>query len=331
MDLQGGLNFIMEISFSIFTPVYNRGHCIRDVYNSLINQTYSNFEWIIVNDGSTDNSDEVINDIIRNGKILIKYIKQPNRGKHIAQNAALGIAEGVLFLPLDSDDTIVNNALQILWNEWNNIPAEKRGNYSGIGVHCMDSNGRLIGDKWPAPVFDSNDLEITFKYKVSGEKWGPIRTDIMRKYLNADVRGHFLSESTVWFRIANNYRKRYIDEKLRVYVIHQDSISSRSSSMLGDENAESKLCANLIYINEFWVWFKKYKKKEALMICLSLVKAAVNCKCNLVFGETAIIRRVDPFFVKLIIILSTPLKLYSFMFSNKLTYKIKDHDTYNDL
>lgn len=66
----------------------------------------------------------------------------------------------------------------------------------------MNSKGELIGDTSPNNRFVSNDLDISFKYNIKGEKWGVIRTDIMKQFKNEEVKGHFLSESTVWYRIA---------------------------------------------------------------------------------------------------------------------------------
>ena len=114
------------ISFSVFTPTYNRAAYLPNVYRSLREQTFRNFEWIIVNDGSQDSTDEIVKNFMSENLIKIKYIIQSNRGKHIAQNRATEIAEGELFLPLDSDDTIISTALEILWNAWMSINVEKR-------------------------------------------------------------------------------------------------------------------------------------------------------------------------------------------------------------
>lgn len=297
------------ISFSVFTPTYNRAAYLPNVYRSLREQTFRNFEWIIVNDGSQDSTDEIVKNFMSENLIKIKYIIQSNRGKHIAQNRATEIAEGELFLPLDSDDTIISTALEILWNAWMSINVEKREKYSGVGVHCMDVNGRIIGDLWPSDFFDSNDLEIFFKYKIRGEKWGPIRTDIMRSYQNVEVKGHFLSESTMWFRIAEKYQKKYINKAIRIYEIHDDSISRRIKDSKIDENAESKLHANLIYINEFWDWYWTYDRRGGILICLSALKAALNCNIPLIIGKETLIHRIQPRVARLIIGVFSPYKI----------------------
>ena len=91
--------------FSIYTPVYNRAHNINKLYNSLKNQSFKDFQWIIVDDGSTDNIKKEVDKIRSFGKIQITFLSHPiNLGKHIASKSAQKIAEGLFFLNLDSDD-----------------------------------------------------------------------------------------------------------------------------------------------------------------------------------------------------------------------------------
>lgn len=125
-----------QYSFSVFTPVYNRGGELERVYNSLLRQTYNNFERIIVNDGSTDNTDAVIKQIIERADIPIKYIMfEQNSGKHVAQNRAVDAARGEFFVPLDSDDYVIPETLEFFRKAWNSIPNSERAEYCGVGVH----------------------------------------------------------------------------------------------------------------------------------------------------------------------------------------------------
>ena len=91
---------------TIFTPTFNRAEFLPKVYYSLKNQEYKEFEWVIVDDGSSDNTETVINSFIQDQAIVIHYIKQPNGGKHKAINTGVSVATGDLFLILDSDDTL---------------------------------------------------------------------------------------------------------------------------------------------------------------------------------------------------------------------------------
>lgn len=129
----------------------------------------------------------------------------------IAQNYAVDIAKGELFASLDSDDYIIPNALEIIWNEWNSISLNEKEQYSGIGVHCsMNSQGELIGDAYPNDHFVSNDLDISFKYHIKGEKWGVIRADIMKQFKNEEVKGHFYRNQQYGLELLKNTLKSYI-------------------------------------------------------------------------------------------------------------------------
>ena len=293
-----------DINISVFTPTFNREKTLIRVFQSLIAQSYDAFEWIIIDDGSTDNTENLVKSFIDEAPFLIRYYKQENSGKHVAQNRAVDLAQGELFFPLDSDDTITPEALAVLWEAWQSIPDDERMNYSGVSCHCMDQFGNRIGSPWPYAPLISNDLEVYFKYHVTGEKWGGVRVDVMKQFKNAEVKGHFLDESTVWFRIAKCYQKLYIDRCLRVYEIGQDSVQKRTrESEL--TNAESKLHANLIYVNEFYDWYIKYDMKGLVKHSLKIVYYASLLGRNILF-RNGIIHQVEPVCCKAMVLVASP-------------------------
>jgi glycosyltransferase involved in cell wall biosynthesis len=89
--------------FTVFTPTYNRSHTLHRVYDSLHAQTYRNFEWLVIDDGSTDGTAEMIESWRRNADFPIRFFAQPHAGKHVAHNRALDEARGRFFIVLDSD------------------------------------------------------------------------------------------------------------------------------------------------------------------------------------------------------------------------------------
>ena len=298
-----------QYKFSVFTPVFNRGGLLSRVYDSLQKQTFKEFEWIIVNDGSTDDSDTVIKKIIENADFPITYIYlEHNSGKHVAQNRAVDVAKGEMFVPLDSDDYIIAEALEIFWNAWLSIPENERWDYSGVGVHCMDQNGNMIGTPYPQDRMVSNDLEMTFNCKIKGEKWGMIRTDIMREFKNIEVKGHFLSESTVWFRIAKKYHKKlFLQQCLRIYEVHEDSVTKQIKSY--DYNIESKIVSECIYLNEFYSWYLRYQVKSAIRKPLALTYACIVNDKSILFGNDALINKVNPLLCKVLIFIASAYKI----------------------
>src|SRR5688572_23550113 len=105
-------------TFTVFTPTHNRAHTLQRVYDSLRGQTFRDFEWLIVDDGSKDGTDRLAAAWARSADFEIRYRRQPNRGKHVAFNAGVRDARGELFLPLDSDDACVPRALERFIHHW---------------------------------------------------------------------------------------------------------------------------------------------------------------------------------------------------------------------
>ncbi len=204
--------------FTVFTPVFNGAATLHRVYESLKAQTFRDFEWLIIDDGSTDNTRKLVEQWQREADFPIRYFYQENQGKHIAFNRAVKLAQGQLFLPLDHDDGCVPEALERLWFHWNNIPEHIRVNFSGVTCLCKDENGDIVGDKFPQDVMDSDELEMPHKYKVRGEKWGFHRTEVLKIFPFPEIPNiGYMPESIVWNRIALGYKKRFVNEPLRIF------------------------------------------------------------------------------------------------------------------
>jgi glycosyltransferase involved in cell wall biosynthesis len=206
--------------FTVFTPTYNRAHTLHRVYDSLCTQTLRDFEWIVIDDGSTDNTAELIASWVKTANFPLRYFKQEHSGKHIAHNAAVREARGKFFLPLDSDDACPPLALERMLHHWNTIPAAERGSFSGVSGLCIDQNGRLIGDQYPTVPFDSTLRERKYVYRLRGEKWGSALTEIVRRFPFPPIPGtQFVPEGTVWLQMAKTYKDRCVNEVFRIYYI----------------------------------------------------------------------------------------------------------------
>jgi glycosyltransferase involved in cell wall biosynthesis len=212
-------------TFTVFTPSYNRAHTLHRVFDSLVAQRFRDFEWLIVDDGSTDNTSEVVEGWQGSAPFPIRYLRQPNGGKHIAFNHGVREARGALFLPLDSDDAVVPDAMERLWHHWSAIPADVRPEFTGVTVLCMDQNGRIVGDRFPQDILDSDSLEIRYRHRVGGEKWGFHRTEVLRQFpFPEELTRRYVAESLIWSRIARRYRTRFVNEALRIYFVDAPSM-----------------------------------------------------------------------------------------------------------
>lgn len=209
-------------TFTVFTPTYNRAHTLHRVYESLKAQTMRDFEWLIVDDGSTDGTERLVMAWQTQADFPIIYLKQPNYGKHIAFNRGVNHARGALFLPIDSDDAFLPQALASMWHWWLQIPASARAGYTGIVTLCQYENGDICGDQFSQSPLDTNALDLRYIHKKRGECWGFHRTEVLKQFpFPHDPSVKFVPENIVWDAIANHYNIRCINEPLRIF--YQDS------------------------------------------------------------------------------------------------------------
>ncbi|NEX94003.1 glycosyltransferase family A protein [Caulobacter sp. 17J65-9] len=210
--------------FTVFTPTFNRAATLHRVYESLRAQTLRDFEWVVVDDGSTDGTDALIAAWKAEADFPITYVWQENRGKHTAFNRGAALATGELFLPLDSDDACVPTALERFKHHWDQVKADP--GFSAVTALAGDPDGRIVGSRFPSDPTDSDSLEIRYRHKVGGEKWGFHRLSVVRAHPFPELEGaKFVPEGIVWARIARRYKTRYVNEVLRVYHPGQDRLT----------------------------------------------------------------------------------------------------------
>lgn len=220
-----------QYTFTVFTPTYNRAHTLPRVYSSLRCQTFRDFEWLVIDDGSTDSTPQLLNAWRTKSDFPIRYLWQENRGKHVVFNRGVQEAGGELFLTLDSDDACVPRALERFKHYWDAIPDGHRSHFSAVTALCMDQHGKLIGSKFPQDVTDSDSLEIRYRFKVKGEKWGFHRTSVLRQFPFPAIEGvKVVPEGVVWAAVARRFKTRFVNEPLRIYWA--DEFGSGSSGQL---------------------------------------------------------------------------------------------------
>jgi glycosyltransferase involved in cell wall biosynthesis len=213
---------------TVITSTYNRAPILGRLYASLVEQTFKNFEWLIVDDGSTDDTSRIVFDWQKHAPFKIRYSWQENQGKHVALNRAVEQSSGEFSAVIDSDDWYRPDALERLLFHWYSIRADQKPSFGNVEALCAYPSGSLIGTRFPKQVLDSDAFEVQYVHKVLGDKVGMYRTEVLRSYPFPENLGPFVPESIVWNRIAMQYRGRYINEVLGYKEYLPSGLSART-------------------------------------------------------------------------------------------------------
>lgn len=221
-------NSVIHPFITILTPAYNRASLLPRLFDSLLRQTFKDFEWIVVDDGSTDNTHEVLASIKeRCGDAFpMTCLYKENGGKHMAINMGVTRAQGELFFIVDSDDMLPPNALAIVAEEWRPISGDSNfGGVAGLDI-AMDTR-EVIGSGLPQEHIDCNAIDIRYRHHVTGDMKEVFRTEVLREFPFPEFAGErFCPEQLVWFRMARRYRLRYINKPIYIADYQPDGITA---------------------------------------------------------------------------------------------------------
>lgn len=217
---------------TIITPTYNRSVLLKRCYESLCRQTSKRFEWIIVDDGSTDNTEKVVKKFINDNIIDIKYIRQENQGKHIAHNTGVLASRGELLICLDSDDFLDECAVEYVEDLWIKI---KNENIIGILMPKGDINRQRMCSEFPINVSKSTFFDLVHDYNFKGETALFFRTEILKENLFKKFFDEkFLTEISLYFSI-DGYGSMWLDNKILYYCEYQeDGLTSKYNKLMKD-------------------------------------------------------------------------------------------------
>ena len=287
--------------FTIFTPTFDRAHTLGRGYEGLVGQTFRDFEWLIVDDGSKDGTEALVAGWQREGKISIRYFRQDHRGAHVATNLGVREARGEFFAKLDSDDAFNPDTLEKMWDHWLGIPEAERAHFVGVTGLCQDQTGELVGDRFPSSPLDSTPPELQYRHRVKGDKFGILRTAALREYpYPEDIKGNFIPEAILWNKIARHYRTRYVNDVVLKVWRDQPSLTRGRSKVT--TNAEGHRLLFMSVLNDELRWLPSAPDK--------FVRAAANYlrfswHCHVSLGSQW--RALHGGMTKLLWLLSAPL------------------------
>jgi glycosyltransferase involved in cell wall biosynthesis len=189
---------------TICTPTFNRAHTLNRVFESLCRQKFADFEWLIIDDGSIDNTKEVVAQFQQKASFKIRYYYKENGGRHTALNYSYDLINSEYVINIDSDDELSDNALFLIKKAWESVPAEEYERFWLVSGRCIDSkNNKMIGEKYPEGI---NKLVGKKQHKAitmcKGEKSCCRKVAVLKHYpFPVYTDANFVSENTIWEKI----------------------------------------------------------------------------------------------------------------------------------
>ena len=198
-------------SVTVLTPTFNRATTLPKCYESLLSQSSQDFHWIVVDDGSTDDTKELVERWQRENRIPITYLYQENSGKCAALNLGIEHARGELTLVLDSDDILTEHAIAAVLDHWTEYAAPRLAGLMFLKGYI--STGKPIGDVFPNDHEEMSTIKMRHVYRLRGDKEEVFRTDLLKSHPNPVFEGEkYLPLEIVWNRIARRYPMIHINE-----------------------------------------------------------------------------------------------------------------------
>lgn len=236
----------MNSGVTVFTPIYNRGYIIENLYHSLCRQTCRDFEWLVVDDGSTDDTEEKILSFIAEKKISIRYFRQNNAGKHVAINHGVREAKGELFFIVDSDDYLADNAIERLCYYFEQIKDDEI--FAGVSGTRVTFEGKRIGGEVTYSCLDCSPLDLRLKYRIAGDMAEAFKTKVLREFPFPVFEGErFCPEAMVWNRLSMKYKLRYFNEGIYKCEYRADGLTAKIVRLRMESSRASQLYYSELY------------------------------------------------------------------------------------
>ena len=216
---------------TVFTPTFNRAYIIHNLYQSLCRQTFMDFEWLIVDDGSDDGTRDLVSGWETDAPFRIRYYWQQNGGKHRAVNHGLDLARGEIFFVVDSDDQLTSDALYKIDDWFSHFP--DRSDLAGIVANKGLSEEKTVNHFFSSDYLDKTFLDMnTYRENgelvLNGERAIAFYTEVHKKYRYPVYEDEkFMTEAVVYNRMAHDgYKLRFFNDIIWIYEYQSDGLSA---------------------------------------------------------------------------------------------------------
>lgn len=233
----------MKPTLTIFTPTYNRAYTLWKGYEGLKRQTCKDFKWIIVDDGSTDNTKDLVSGWIKENLVPIEYYYKKNGGMHTAHNEAYRHIDTELAVCIDSDDYMIDNGVELIIARWRKYGNDKYAGMIGLDVF---EDGTIIGTSFPKGLHECKTYDLARKYGVVCDKKYVYRPDVIKKYLPyPEFEGERYGQvNYLYQKIDHDYDMlcsndvycvvEYMSDGLTINVFEQHKTSPRTRAVESD-------------------------------------------------------------------------------------------------
>ncbi|WP_102343304.1 glycosyltransferase family 2 protein [Galactobacillus timonensis] len=236
---------------TVFTATFNRANKLPRAFNSLLKQTSKDFEWLIIDDGSSDNTEAIVNSFKEKADFPIRYFWKENGGRHTAANYSYKYINTPYVVTLDSDDELTSNAIELMIKTWESIPIEKYNKCWCISGREIDSrNNSMIGKAYPQNINNLTGKKLRKEIlKYPGEKHCCRKTEILIQYpfpIYPDTK--FVTENVVWEQINRSYDQWCVNDIYGIY--HSDSSDGLTNKGIHKNTRHRTFYyAGLFYVN----------------------------------------------------------------------------------
>lgn len=252
-----------DLKLTVVTPTFNRAHTLQRAFDSLKNQTVQTFKWIIMDDGSSDGTKELVERFQQSSPFEIDYFYNENQHKFHTVFNGIKKVQTPYFIILDSDDSYPKDAFEILIGEAEKI--ENQEDFISVMGLSGDENGNVVGDKYPAE-FDGSVFQMRYKYKVKGDKNGVFFTqsylrELERFDYSSLPKGIYIPQS-VFFNTydAKGLKTRFINQIIRTYHKDENDAASVSNTRWSGKNRYGLMLGHQSFLNSYGKQLFPYPK-----------------------------------------------------------------------
>lgn len=274
---------------TIVTPVYNREDTILRAMRSIENQSYKNIEYIVVDDGSTDNVASIVLDFMQKTWIPMMFIRKENGGVHTARNIAIKYARGEMYYCNDSDDESLPDSIERLVMIWEHIPDRKREEYFEIKARCKNQNEEEVGPRFPEGINDWKWEDIKRYYEsINAENVGFRVMSILKKNPWPEPEDvTFVGEDFLWKKLRKEYKTYLSNEIVQIYHMEgDDHLDFKLNPMRSLQQCRNVYWRTTYTLNNYELFGNGNRKKlllsRRMMLNVLRIKKGKNVKISLI-------------------------------------------------